>query len=365
MGLPRSRYVKEGEEGVYHCYSRCVRRAFLCGFDRLTRRDFSHRRKWFEDRLQYLASIFAIDVIDYSVMENHSHNILRTRPDLVASWSDHEVAARWLELCPRKRGTKNRPIPPLEQQIQALADCPERIAVLRKRLCSLSWFMAQLNQFIARKANKEDNAKGRFWESRFKCQALLDEAAIAACMVYVDLNQIRAGLASTPEDSDFTSIQQRIRAWKKKMIEPKSNAAQTYGPPDDGFRQPKAVPSLEPASTANPSPTSSDSADSWLCPIQSDSRRRGILQMSELEYFDLVDRSGRIIRSDKPGSIDAGLEPILNRIGAIPKAWVETISHFGSSFRLAAGRLARMREFADRLDKYWFVGLSAARSAFN
>ena len=359
MGLPRSKYVKEGEEGVYHCYTRCVRRAFLCGFDPLTSKDFSHRKKWFEDRLRYLASIFAVDVINYSVMATHSHNILRTRPDLVASWSDLDIAARWLELCPQKSRSKKKPIPPLEQQIRALADCPQSIAVLRKRLCSLSWFMAQLNQFIARKANMEDNVKGRFWESRFKCQALLDEAAIAACMVYVDLNPIRAGIASTPEDSDFTSIQQRIRSWQKNPAPPAGNES----------LQPKDIvnvtlPPPEPASAANPSFCSSDSADSWLCPIQSDSRRRGILQMSEIEYFDLVDRSGRMIRSDKRGFIEAGLEPILNRIGAIPKAWGETVSHFGSSFRLAAGRFARMREFADRLDKRWFQGLSAARAAF-
>ena len=78
--------------------------------------------------------------------------------------------------------------------------------------------MGRLNEFIARAANKEDKVKGRFWESRFKCQALLDEAAIAACMVYVDLNPIRAGLAATPEESDFTSIQERIRAWQKETM---------------------------------------------------------------------------------------------------------------------------------------------------
>ena len=84
--------------------------------------------------------------------------------------------------------------------------------------------MAQLNEFIARAANKEDKVKGRFWEGRFKCQTLLDEAAIAACMVYVDLNPIRSGVATTPEGSEFTSIQERIRAWQKEKIPTDSNS---------------------------------------------------------------------------------------------------------------------------------------------
>ena len=103
MALPRSKYVQEGQEGVYHCFSRCVRRAFLYGFDPLTRRDFSHRKTWLVDRLRYLAAIFAIEVCAYAVMENHYHTILRTRPDIVASWSDREVATRWLTLFPRHR----------------------------------------------------------------------------------------------------------------------------------------------------------------------------------------------------------------------------------------------------------------------
>jgi hypothetical protein len=86
--------------------------------------------------------------------------------------------------------------------------------------------MAKLNEFVARAANKEDAVKGRFWESRFKCQALLDHAAIAACMVYVDLNPIRAGTAATPEESDFTSIQERIRAWHKESMPVPTKAAQ-------------------------------------------------------------------------------------------------------------------------------------------
>ena len=218
MALPRSNYVREGQEGVYHCFSRCVRRAFLYGFDALTHRDFSHRKAWLVDRLRHLSAIFAVEVCAYAVMENHYHTILRTRPDIVASWSDQEVATRWLTLFPRYCGMRGAALPPAEAEISALAHSPQRIAQLRQRLSSLSWFMGRLNEFIARAANKEDRVKGRFWEARFKCQALLDDAAIVACMVYVDLNPIRAGLARTPEESNFTSIQQRIRAWRKEKM---------------------------------------------------------------------------------------------------------------------------------------------------
>ena len=218
MALPRSKYIQDGQEGVYHCFSRCVRRAFLYGFDPLTSRDFSHRKAWLVERLRLLAALFAIEVCAYAIMENHYHLILRTRPDIVALWSDREVATRWLTLFPQHRDISGAPMPPTEKEITALADRPERIAELRKRLCSLSWFMGRLNEFIARAANREDKVKGRFWESRFKCQALLDDAATACCMVYVDLNTICAGLAGTPEESDYTSIQERIRAWRKATM---------------------------------------------------------------------------------------------------------------------------------------------------
>src|SRR5512139_307900 len=194
MALPRSKYVRDGQEGVYHCFSRCVRRAFLHGFDTATNRDFSHRKAWFVERLQFLATVFAIEVCAYAILENHYHTLLRIRPDIVAALSDREVAIRWLTLFPRRDGPNGIALPPSELQICALTACPERIAELRRRLCSLSWFMGRLNEFIARKANKEDGVKGRFWESRFKCQALLDDASILTCMVYVDLNPIRAGL---------------------------------------------------------------------------------------------------------------------------------------------------------------------------
>jgi hypothetical protein len=366
MGLPRSLYVQEGQEGVYHCFSRCVRRAFLYGFDALTRRDFSHRKSWLVDRLQHLAAIFAIDVCAYAIMENHYHTILRTRPDIVADWTDREVAIRWLTLFSRHCDMKGNPIPATEEEICALIDCRERITQLRKRLSSLSWFMGRLNEFIARAANKEDRVKGRFWESRFKCQALLDDAAIAACMVYVDLNPIRAGLAGTPEESNFTSIQERIRAWQKGMTATasmRSEAAQDMQYVSWG-RDRLTLEIAGELSNTVPEPSDAALSTSWLCPIQSEIDRRGVLQMTRAEYFDLVDESGRIARLDKRGSVDAHLAPILLRIGANPDAWHETVTRFGSKFRLAAGLLTNLRSFAHQLNRHWLKGAAAARTAF-
>jgi putative transposase len=132
MALPRSKYVQEGQEGVYYCFSRCVRRAFLCGLDAHTGQDFSYRKAWLVDRLRHLATIFAIEVCAYAILWNHYHSILRTHPDIVAIWSDRAVAIRWLTLFPKHRNKRNEATTPSEEDISALTACPERIAGLRK-----------------------------------------------------------------------------------------------------------------------------------------------------------------------------------------------------------------------------------------
>ncbi|WP_424945099.1 transposase, partial [Candidatus Thiosymbion oneisti] len=211
MTAPRSVLVSLEDTPWYHCVCRCVRRAFLCGEDPFSGRNFDHRRGWIVERIQQLAALFAIDVAAYAVMSNHYHIVVRIDRGRALDWSMEEVLRRWTALftgpllVTRYLSESRRSMSQAEvAQVEALA------AVYRERLHDLSWFMRTLNEHIARRANAEDGVKGRFWEGRFKSQALLDEKALLAAMAYVDLNPVRAGLAETPETSDYTSIQERV-----------------------------------------------------------------------------------------------------------------------------------------------------------
>ena len=105
----RSESIDPLEVQIVHCIHRCVRRAFLCGSDPYTGKSFEHRRLWIRARLEFLASLFGIDCLTYTVLSNHLHLVLRSRPDVVASWSDREVARRWLLLFPERKKQDGSP----------------------------------------------------------------------------------------------------------------------------------------------------------------------------------------------------------------------------------------------------------------
>src|SRR5258708_4214069 len=221
--IPRKFLFDPSEVGVYHCISRCVRRAFLCGVDRFSGKNYDHRKQWIQDRLEFLAGQFGIDVLGFAVMSNHLHVVLRNRPDLVAAWTDEEVACRWWKLYPLRRDDDGQPAEPTASELAMTASNPDRLQEIRARLSSLSWFMRAVAEPIARSANREDHCTGRFWEGRYKCQPILDESALAACLAYVDLNPIRARMATTPETSRFTSVHVRIQALDGGASSPKGS----------------------------------------------------------------------------------------------------------------------------------------------
>ena len=177
--------------------SRCVRRSYLCGVDDYSGQNYEHRRGWVEERLLFLSSVFAIDICAFAVMSNHVHLVLHVDVEKAQGWSDKQVLALWHTLYKGTLLTQKFMRDDKLSQAE-LISLNDTITIYRQRLYDISWLMRNLNEYIAREANKEDNCTGRFWEGRFKSQALLDESAILACMAYVDLNPIRAKMAKTP-----------------------------------------------------------------------------------------------------------------------------------------------------------------------
>ena len=168
------------------------------------------------ERLSELTLAFAIHICAYAVMSNHYHLVLHIDTARAQTWSDQEVTQRWAKLFSLpllvERYLKS------ELQISAEIDVAQKeISQWRERLCDLSWFMRALNEPIARRANEEDQCTGRFWEGRFKSQAILDEAGLLACCVDVGLNSVRLDIVHLPKKSDCTLIQPRLSELKKAV----------------------------------------------------------------------------------------------------------------------------------------------------
>ena len=336
-GAPRREIIAEGEVGAYHCMARCVRRAFLCGKDNLTGKDFRHRKEWVQTGLLRLAGSFAIDVCTFAIMDNHLHVILKQRPDVTNEWSAKEVTSRWRMIFGRPPKTKSQ-----REAFELLVEIESRDAKLvkqrRERLANISWFMRCLCEPIARRANKEDSCTGRFWEGRFRSQALLDDAAVLACSAYVDLNPVRAKVAATPETSRNTSIYERVAERQRSSKQP------------------------------------DESRGGWLSPMSDQSGRKRsagrrasndeMIPLKLNEYLSLLDWTGRQIRQGKRGAIPEHLSPILDRLKIQPTGWVEVVSNFGRLFKNAAGSPARMSKHAKSIGRKWLKGVGPSRASF-
>lgn len=306
-----------------------LRCAFLCGEDHFTGKNFDHRKQWVIERLRELDRVFTIDICAYAIMSNHTHLVLRINQEQAESLTEDDLIKRW------KRLYK---LPVLIQRYQKgecstqaeLIKVDEILEEWRQRLMSLSWYMSALNEYLARRANEEDKCTGRFWEGRFKSQALLDEAAVLTCMSYVDLNPIRAQMAETPETSDFTSIQQRIRQWHKSQL-----AEQTLMTPT-----PKLMPLVK------------QHRDPHIHSIG----------FTLADYLELVDWAGRALRDDKRGAIDSTQPPILQRMGIEPEAFLE---HLGGNHKevypSVMGRLKNIKHVCRQWEKSFIRGMGQSR----
>jgi hypothetical protein len=152
MAIARAHLVNPALARWYHCISRCVRRAFLLGEGQ------DNRKGWIEQRLEYLAQIFAVAVGGFAVMDNHIHLLLRIDPHRANEWSDEEVVRRWGRLFP-PRDKSRRPIAVSDDWVQSRLKDTSWVAKTRERLLSLSWFMKCLKEPLARLANRQEQVR--------------------------------------------------------------------------------------------------------------------------------------------------------------------------------------------------------------
>ncbi len=353
----RSEQFLPTEVCIVHTVQRCVRRAFLAGKDPLTGKDFDARREWIRRRLEILAAVFGVDVLTYAILSNHMHLILRNRPDVVKTWSDRDVAERWLKVFPGRRLDEHLG-QPTQNDIQTLVRNKKRLATVRLRLSDISWFMRSVSEPIARLANKQDECTGRFWEGRFKAQRITDESGLLACAMYVDLNPIRAAMAATAEQSRHTSAFDRIGALKGDQVD---SAASELVPisTDEAAELIKNTP-VERRSTVAAAVKRTGRRriprDGWLSPLKLKERSspgpqasrsgvrasdKGFLSMSLRDYLRLLDWTGRQGRKDKRGQIPGGLQSILSRLGIEGSMWCDLVWNFKRYFgRTPAARPA-------------------------
>lgn len=304
MTMARRRLIDPAVTPYYHCTSRCVRRAFLCGRDAVTGFDFGHRRAWIEKRLAKLSSVFAIDICAYAVMSNHYHVVLRIDVKSTRAMTDDETIDRW---------SKIYRIPDWFQRAGSDSILRQHtLALWRERLHSVSWFMRSVNEPLARWANREDGCKGRFWEGRFHSQALLDAKAVLRCMTYVDLNPVRAGFATTPESSNHTSVKARALG-----------------------------------------------RDLHLASLESIYSGDGIHgAMDRRQYLLLVECSGRCWRPDKRGRITRGLSRLFRKLGESELDWVKSLATLQRHYYRAIGSTAALVHYREHLGQTRLWGLS-------
>ncbi|NKB35073.1 MAG: transposase [Pseudomonadales bacterium] len=359
--MTRARYqqISLDDTPYYHCISRCVRRAYLCGDDPVSGHNFDHRKQWLVTRIKQLSAQFAIDVCAYAIMSNHYHLVLFVNEEKAKNWSDEEVIRHWTAIFPRNAAiieTLRKNANSRKAQKQLI----QQVDSWRERLMDISWFMRCLNESVARQANKEDDCKGRFWEGRFKSQALLDEKALVTCMAYVDLNPVRAGMSESLDTSDFTSIQERLISHAKKVK-------------NRSYRQHRLLTRRGAKHLVG---RQSSRKQSPLKPLKDlPGIDDGNIPFSQQSYFELLESTCKALAlvNHEPAKATHILEEkqsVLQSLGIPASTWIRSVKYFHRHYGTAAGAESSLVHFHNSRIKAgvdfkyphkWIRGVHSAR----
>ncbi len=326
MVLPRRVLVQEGVPGCYHLMSRCGRQLFLFGGK------YAERRRWVERELRRCAESMAVEVLTFAVMSNHMHVVMRIRPDLAVGWSEREIVDRWLELVPR-RGDYGERLETDDVLREILSADEAWVEERRRRLSSMSWFMRLVKQRIAHRANRQDDVRGHFWDGRFKSVPLVDQAAILACMVYVDLNPVRAGMCAVPENGGVTGYVVRCARKIRRENGEEIDCSESW------------MPELARCGIYRPAFEQGNTIDKYEWEYEPPS-------CTDEEYLLLVDQTGRQVQNR---GLRVPLESVsvLERLGMRSERWVPTMSKPRQMRGILVGAIADRRAAAARLGQHW------------
>ena len=329
MAIKRSAQIDLSITSKFHCCTRAVRAAFILDSDFKDDPDKIDRRKWIEDRILFLSTVFAIDVCAYAVMSNHYHVILDVQKHCSDEWEPMEIITRWHKIY---QGTKlSRDYVKRKQLTEMESDLVLEFAEkCREKLHNISWFMRNINEPLARIANKEDNCKGRFWESRFKSQALLDEQALLTCMAYIDLNPIRANMSDNIQTSEFTSIKKRYE---------KAKQASNINHPN---QQPKNLAKLTGGYSIN---------------------KKNAIPIKVTDYIELVEWTGKQLRKNK-ASINKHTPSALSQFNINPEEFLNSAQNYGKQFHRMVGSLQHILNAMQYFKLKKTAGMKRAKSLF-
>ncbi len=174
-----------GEDAAYHVYGRVSGEK---GFYPLCK---SLCRKTLIDMMKRYAKAYCCEIAAYSVLGTHYHLVLQF--ESYRKLSPEELRERALSLYPNS--TFN-----LDDWTQ------EKWDRLQERLFDVSEFMRNLHSAFAKFYNHTYSRHGKFWADRFKSTLLENSKAMLDCMLYVELNPVRAGLVIRPEDWEGSSL---------------------------------------------------------------------------------------------------------------------------------------------------------------
>ncbi len=337
MTSARSQLVDVELTRWYHVISKTVRGAFLLG-------EGDHTRKqWIEDRLKLLASVFAVEVGGFAILDNHLHVLIRLEPEQLDGDSDEAILRRWAVVFP-PRGADRKALEKIDQWVELKLNDKAFVQKCRQRLGDLGWFMKCLKEPLARLANKLEQQTGAFWQSRFKSIAILDDEALLATCAYIDLNPVAAGIAKLPEESEFTSAKARV----------------------DDCRESGRLDDLQAAragSVAGVKAAAGIGADFWLCPIE-DTREQGGSRTGLLDgfslgsYLQLIDYTSRLIRTGK-ACVSADVTSLLDRLGTSASVWEHNLRHMFASSKQLGHAFSFHRERLNEAAKHRGIGRMA------